>query len=78
MADTFRLPRSAAAPTHPAHLLQEIRSHTGSDEEAASILRSIARFGSDPSIDHFELTCGATNKFRPGAPLTWQVRAVRY
>lgn len=44
----------------------------------ASILRSLARFGADATIAHFDVIPGKVNKLRPHAPLSWSVRAVRY
>jgi hypothetical protein len=58
-------------------LREEIRAHTGCEEEAASILRSIQRLGSDPSIRRYEMTPAKTRAYARATRVNWSVRAVR-
>ena len=78
MPSSFSITQSRYASFADPDLLQEIRSHTGSDAEASSILRSMERFGGDASISYYEVTPkprrGAS---RQALPLAWSVRAVR-
>ncbi len=78
MPSSFSIARARLAGLSDPALLDEIRSHTGSDKEALSILRSLERFGSDGSIDYYEMTPKSgrpSYRTRPG--VTWSVRAVR-
>ncbi|HET7228772.1 MAG TPA: hypothetical protein VFJ16_02085 [Longimicrobium sp.] len=60
-------------------LRDEVRAHTGCDEEAESILRGIERLGSDPSISNYEMTrVEARPSYRGAQRVSWSVRAVRY
>ena len=56
-----------------------ILENTGSETATDSIVRSMERYGSDPSIRQFEIApvknpLGA----RPSKEMSWTVRAVRY
>lgn len=55
----------------------EVRAHTGSEEEADSILRSIERLGGDPSIHRYEMTPSQPRAFARPVRVSWSVRAVR-
>ena len=59
-------------------LVDDIRARTGSDTATAAILRSVERFGSDPSILRYEISPQSTARFggKP-SPVAWTVRAVR-
>jgi hypothetical protein len=51
---------------------------TGSDSATSGILRSIERFGSDPSILRYEVSPRANARFGgPSSGVAWMVRAVR-
>jgi hypothetical protein len=59
-------------------LRNEIHKRTGSDAETSGILRSIERFGGDPSIVRFEVSPKSSTRFGRAAPaVSWSVRAVR-
>lgn len=59
-------------------LVDDIRARTGSDTATAAILRSMERFGSDPSILRYEISPKTTSRFGGmPSPLAWSVRAVR-
>ena len=78
MSEAFSISGSLSSGLTDPDLHDLIRRHTGSLGEAHSIVRSIRRFGDDPSIGHYELT--PTPARRGGyAPriVTWSVRAVR-
>ena len=78
MADSFSIMRSHFATTSASALHEEICAHTGSAEEAASILRCIIRLGRDSSIRRYEMTPTSNKRAYAGAPpLAWSVRAVR-
>ena len=64
-------------PVHAA-LRDQIRARTGSDAVTSGILRSIERFGDDPSILRYEVSPTATTRFGvPYSSVAWSVRAVR-
>jgi hypothetical protein len=78
MASSFSIMRSHFTATPASTLCEEIREHTGSEEEAASILRGIIRLGADASIRRYEMTPSAAQRSYAGAPaVSWSVRAVR-
>jgi hypothetical protein len=78
MASSFSISSSHLSSTSDSTLREEIRAHTGCDEEASSILRGIERLGCDPSIRHYEMTPMTNRRAYRGAPLvSWSVRAVR-
>ena len=78
MKEIFKVSRARVASNDRDTLRREILSHTGSDNEVASILRSLERLGSDRSIGYFEMTPVTPKRAAPGAPATlWSVRAVR-
>lgn len=78
MPNPFSLARSLYVETSDPALRAEIQSHTGSDVATASILRSIVRFGGDPSIERFDVSPRQRGRPHPTAnPVTWSVRAWR-
>ena len=76
MANSFSISRFSGNPASDRR--EEIRAHTGCDDETSSILRSIERLGSDPSIRRYEIS-PTTKKLghRGAAGVVWSVRAVR-
>lgn len=60
-----------------ASLRSDIRARTGSDAATAGILRSIERFGTDPSILRYEISPKSSNRFGGVTAVAWTVRAVR-
>lgn len=78
MASSFSISPSRFSGLSDSALLAEIRSHTGSDDEASSILGCMERLGSDPSIGRYEMTPRKSNRtYRDAPPVAWSVRAVR-
>ena len=78
MPSSFSIARDRCASLSDLTLQEEIASHTESDEETSSILRSIRRFGGDSSIRYFEMTPRASRRGRqPTSAFTWSVRGVR-
>ena len=77
MQETFIVPRYPCASPDSA-LRNDIRGRTGSDAATSGILRSIERFGSDPSILRYEVSPKSSLRFGgPPNAVAWQVRAVR-
>lgn len=78
MPTSFSITRSRCHTASDAALREEIRAHTASDDEVASILRSIERFEGDPSIGRYEMTANPRRGTRHDArAVSWSVRAVR-
>jgi hypothetical protein len=78
MKRSFTLPRASVVDADGSTLLNQVASHTGSENEAASILRSLERLGSDASIHCYEMTPAPPPRaYRPTSPVAWSVRAVR-
>jgi hypothetical protein len=78
MATSFSVSRPRFAADPDAALRHEVRAQTGCDVEASSIMRSIERLGTDPSIRRYEMTATTKKLGHSGAaPVTWSVRAVR-
>ena len=78
MKEAFTLQRAHVAATDWFTLKRELFSHTGNEEEASSILRSLERLGSDASIAHYEISPNANTRVYAGAPaVIWSVKAVR-
>ena len=78
MANSFSIARSRCSVISDPGLREEIRGHTGSDDEASSILRSLERFGGDASVRFYEMTPQASNRtYRHARAVNWTVRAVR-
>jgi hypothetical protein len=77
MSQQFSLGRSQCAAISDPLLQQEINRHTDNADATDRIIRSIDRFGSDPSIVRFDvipLPHGRGTRF---ASVAWTVRAVR-
>lgn len=78
MPSSFSIARDRCSALSDSTLREEIASHTKSDEETSSILRSLERFGGDLSIQHFEMTPTPSRRGRQKtSAFTWNVRAVR-
>ena len=78
MASSFSIRNTHVSSTPPAALRDEIRAHTGCDEEAESILRGIERLGGDSSIGYYEMTPNENRPlYRGPRHISWSVRAVR-
>jgi hypothetical protein len=75
---TFTLSRAEATVSDPAVLMAQIVRETGSEAQAQSILRSIERIGTDPSVLSYDMTL-ETRRSRTAGVLTgaWRVRAYR-
>ena len=78
MKKSFRVRCTDATTQDPTSLLPRIVEETGSEAEAASILRSIERLGTDPSILFYEMTKEMRGPRSGGTASTaWRVRADR-
>jgi hypothetical protein len=78
MPNSFSIAGARFSNLSDSALRDEIGSHTSSEEETSSILRSLRRFGDDLSIRYFEVTPARSRHSRqPTSALTWSVRAVR-
>ena len=78
MKKSFTLTRAEVAAADAAALKAEIASATGSEIETASILRSLERLGTDPSIEYYEMTQVTGKRMHGGAAtIAWRVRADR-
>lgn len=78
MSDSFSLSSSRGAATSDAALREEITDHTGSASATAGILRSLERFGGDPSIERYEITRKKSGRYAASqSSAGWNVRAVR-
>ena len=78
MSRSFTIDRTAVMAGDRPGLLREVIGHTGSEDQADSILRSLERLGSDASIDYYEMTPATAQRRYVGAPsVVWTVRAVR-
>jgi hypothetical protein len=75
---SFTISRKEAVVGDPSILRAAILKETGSEDQAASILRSLDRMGSDPSILFYEMTL-ETRTPRLGGKVSgaWRVRADR-
>ncbi|CAN5872002.1 hypothetical protein BH23GEM9_BH23GEM9_28860 [soil metagenome] len=78
MAKSFTITRADVEAADAASLMSEIVKGTGNEVAAASVLRSLERLGSDPSIDYYEISQVAGRRVN-GGPGTnaWRVRADR-
>lgn len=78
MQEPFTIARSRCSDIADPALRAEIRTHTASEEETSSILRSLERFGFDSSIRHYEMTPKPSHRTYRGAhTVTWSITAVR-
>jgi hypothetical protein len=76
MSQPFFVPQDRCSPPDES-LRNDIRAQTGSDAETSGILRSIERFGGDPSILRYEVSPKASSRFGGVLAVAWTVRAVR-
>ena len=78
MKKSFTIPRTDMTADNMPALMTEIVGFTGSETEAASVLRSLQRLGTDPTILFYEMTL-VTRGPRQGGVATsaWRVRADR-
>lgn len=77
VSQSFFVMQSRGVSPDPS-LRGDIRARTGSDAATSGILRSIERFGSDPSIIRFEVSPKESMRFGgPARAVAWTVRAVR-
>jgi len=78
VANSFSIARTRCNVLSDPALREEIRGHTGSDEEASSILRTLERFGGDSSVHFYEMTPKPSNRtYLHARAVIWSVRAVR-
>ena len=78
MKNSFTMTRAEVIRSDAATLRASIVAATGSESGAESIMRSLQRMGTDPSIDHFEMTeITSARKHGGAAPVAWRVRADR-
>jgi hypothetical protein len=78
MSKSFTIPLAHVDGADPAALRAEITSETGSEMETDSILRSLERMGTDPSIEFYEMILVTSRRAYGGASTnTWRVRADR-
>ncbi|HEX2166481.1 MAG TPA: hypothetical protein VHG09_04510 [Longimicrobiales bacterium] len=78
MKQSFTIQREAVAAGDPSALRAEIIEAIGSEAEAAGILRSLERMGTDPTIEFFEIS-PVTGRRTHAGPVsnTWRVHADR-
>lgn len=78
MNKSFTISRDTVTAGDRPGLLREVMGHTGSEDQADSILRSLDRLGSDASIRYYEMTAANPQRRYASAPsVVWTVRAVR-
>ncbi|HSJ10285.1 MAG TPA: hypothetical protein VK928_10235 [Longimicrobiales bacterium] len=78
MNKSFTISRADILAADPAGLLNECIKGTGSEVEAASVMRSLQRMGSDPSIESYDVIQVAGRRMNGGAATSaWRVRADR-
>lgn len=77
MSRSFVIRRASVDAENQPQLMREVVGHTGSEEEASSILRSLERLGSDASIDYYEMTPSNSRQRFIKSTVVWSVRAVR-
>ena len=78
MRQSFSLGADRCTLVSDPGLTAEIQSHTGDERATAGILRSLGRFGSDPSIQRFEMMPDHhERRSRLAGFESWIVRAIR-
>ena len=78
MSEPFSLARSRCTVISDPSLREEIQSRTKNVEATARILSSIERFGTDLSIQRYEIAPNTGYRpWRGQGPIAWTVRAVR-
>jgi hypothetical protein len=74
----FTIMRAEVEAADKSSLKADILTATGSEVEAASVLRSLERLGADPSILFYEVTQVTGRRMNGGAGThAWRVRADR-
>jgi hypothetical protein len=73
---SFIITRATLDTADAAALLSELVEGTGSELEAASVLRSLQRMGVHPALEYYEITQVSGRRMH-GGPVTnaWRVRA---
>jgi hypothetical protein len=78
MERSFAMTRAQVVDADAAALKAAIITAAGSELGAESILRSLERIGTDPSIEGFEMTeVRASRRYGESAISSWRVRADR-
>jgi hypothetical protein len=78
LSKTFTITRTDTLASDLHSALPQIMNATGSETEAASILRSLERLGTDPSILFYEMTLVVRGPRNGGVTTSaWRVRADR-
>jgi len=78
MERSFTLTREQVVGADPATFKAAIVAAIGGERGAESIMRSLARMGTDDTIEFFEMTEVAGSRRHGGAaPAAWRVRADR-
>jgi hypothetical protein len=77
MNRVFTMTRGEVADSDNATLRASILAATGNETGTASIMRSLERLGTDPSIEYFEFTEVGPDRRNVNAAAAWRVRAAR-
>lgn len=78
LSTRFTIARTDALVDNLASVMPQILDATGSETDAASILRSLERLGTDPSILFYEITSVVRGPRQGGvSTAAWRVRADR-
>lgn len=79
MLEPFSLTQSRCAMADSS-LREELCVRTGSQKAASGILRSIERYGADPTIVRYEISPKSHRRVHreDSAAVAWSVRAVRF
>ena len=77
MAQQFSISQRRASAAEDSVLRDEIQGHTQNESETSRILSALRRFGTDPSIERFELIPSVARAFQGTTRTSWTVRALR-
>ena len=78
MSEPFTIASSRCSDLTDPGLRAELLRYTGNEDEAASILRSLERFGYDGTVRHYAMTPSRSQRSHRGrASVAWNVTAVR-
>jgi len=78
MGRSFTMTRAQVHAVDPAALRAALIAHTDSESGADSIMRSLERMGTDPTIEYFEMTeVASTRRYANASAGAWRVRADR-
>lgn len=78
LKQSFTITRAELEAADDASLRLQLVTATGTELEAASVLRSLERLGTDASIDFYEISHVAGRRLQGGAiSNAWRVRADR-